>query len=113
MKLVAALGLILAVSTPALAQYQGQYSSNPYTPNRTNPYASSQNNLYDSNGFAGNTGSRYDPDSINNPYGQYGSRYSPDSVNNPYSERGSRYSADSPNNPYGQGMMVCGPFGCD
>lgn len=45
-------------------------------------------------------GSRYDPNSVNNPYGQYGSKYSPDSINNPYGQYGSRYSNDSPNNPY-------------
>ncbi len=27
---------------------------------------------------------RFDLDSVSNPYGQYGSRYSPDSLNNPY-----------------------------
>lgn len=45
-------------------------------------------------------GSRYDPESTNNPYGKYGSRYSPDSINNPYGEFGSIYSDKSPNNPY-------------
>lgn len=42
----------------------------------------------------------YDPNSVNNPYGQYGSQYSPDSVNNPYGQYGSQYSNDSANNPY-------------
>ena len=45
-------------------------------------------------------GSKYDPDSTSNPYGQYGSKYSPDSINNPYGQYGSKYSNESPNNPY-------------
>jgi len=44
---------------------------------------------------------RYDPDSVNNPYGKYGNRYSNDSINNPYGKYGNRYSNDSINNPYG------------
>ena len=28
----------------------------------------------------------YDPNSVNNPYGQYGSKYSPDSIRNPYGD---------------------------
>lgn len=50
--------------------------------------------------YLGELGNRYDPDSINNPYGQYGSRYSPDSIRNPYGKYGSRYSPDSATNPY-------------
>jgi hypothetical protein len=46
------------------------------------------------------SGDRYDPQSVNNPYGQYGSRYSPTSINNPYSVYGSPYSPYSVNNPY-------------
>lgn len=45
-------------------------------------------------------GNRYDPQSVNNPYGQYGSPYSPTSINNPYSIYGSPYSTLSPYNPY-------------
>jgi hypothetical protein len=45
-------------------------------------------------------GSRYAPDSTNNPYGKYGSQYSPDSINNPYGNYGSQFSNNSPNNPY-------------
>lgn len=56
--------------------------------------------------YLGNTGSRYDPDSIYNPYGRYGSRYSPDSVNNPYGIYGSPYSPKSPNNPYAPSAPV-------
>ena len=51
--------------------------------------------LYTQDGtFAGNTKDQYDPNSINNPYGQYGSRYSPKSLMNPYSRvgRGNRLS---------------------
>ncbi len=43
---------------------------------------------------------KYDPDSVNNPYGQYGSQYNSDSINNPYGQYGSPYSNDSVNNPY-------------
>lgn len=43
---------------------------------------------------------RYNPNSVNNPYGQYGSKYSSDSINNPYGEYGSKYSSKSANNPY-------------
>lgn len=53
--------------------------------------------------YLGNTSpNQYDPDSINNPYGQYGSQYSPDSVNNPYGRYGSQYSNESATNPYAQ-----------
>jgi len=45
-------------------------------------------------------GSRYDPNSAHNPYGQYGSPYSSPSVNNPYGEYGSPYSPKSTRNPY-------------
>jgi hypothetical protein len=51
--------------------------------------------------YLGNTSAnKYDPDSINNPYGQYGSKYSTTSVNNPYGQYGSKYSTTSSNNPY-------------
>ena len=46
-------------------------------------------------------------DSVSNPYGRYGSKYSPDSINNPYGA-GSRYRHDSPNNPYGEGLSIYG-----
>lgn len=60
-----------------------------------------QYNIYANDGtYLGNTGNRYDPNSINNPYGVYGSRYSPQSVNNPNGQYGSHYSAVSPNDPY-------------
>ena len=55
-------------------------------------------------------GSRYDPDSTSNPYGQYGSKYSSDSINNPYGEYGSRYSNESANNPYAtQAPIIVNP----
>ncbi len=44
--------------------------------------------------------SKYDSDSISNPYGEYGSKYGSKSINNPYGEYGSKYSNKSPNNPY-------------
>ena len=43
---------------------------------------------------------RYDPESVNNPYGQYGNKYSPESINNQYGQYGSRYSNESIHNPY-------------
>ena len=43
---------------------------------------------------------RYDPESVNNPYGQYGNKYSPYSINNKYGQYGSRYSNESIHNPY-------------
>ena len=51
-------------------------------------------------------GSKYAPDSTNNPYGQYGSKYSPESINNPYGEYGSKYSPNSPNNPYATDLSI-------
>jgi hypothetical protein len=59
------------------------------------PYLVSPNGQY-----LGNLGNKYDPNSINNPYGRYGSKYSPESINNPYGNYGSRYSNESPHNPY-------------
>lgn len=51
--------------------------------------------------YLGNTSNnQFDPNSINNPYGQYGSQYSPKSIRNPYGQYGSQYSPTSPNNPY-------------
>ncbi len=64
----------------------------------------SHEDLYGNDGtYLGNTKkNRFDPDSVNNPYGRYGSQYSPDSVNNSYGQYGSRYSPTSPNNRYAQ-----------
>lgn len=60
-------------------------------------------NLYANDGtYLGNTGSKFDVNSVNNPYGKYGSPYSPDSITNPYGQYGSKYSITSPNNPYSQ-----------
>ena len=47
----------------------------------------------------GYTGSRYDPNSLANPYGA-GSPYKADGLMNPYSQYGSRYSNNSWTNPY-------------
>ena len=84
--------------------YLGNLSANPYAPNST------------SNQFG--AGSRFDPNSINNPYGQYGSKFSPRSARNPYATnvprlydsqgryRGklsaNRFDPDSVSNPYGR-----------
>jgi hypothetical protein len=58
--------------------------------------------IYSDDGkYLGNASSNtYDPESVNNPYGQYGNSYAPDSVKNPYGRYGSPYSPDSVNNPY-------------
>jgi len=53
----------------------------------------------------------YDPNSVNNPYGQYGSKYSPDSIRNPYGTYGSPYSPYSPTNPYANGNKSPWIFG--
>lgn len=94
MKTLVIVSLILCLSVPAAAQVQ----------------------LYARDGkYLGNvTSNRYDPNSINNPYGQYGSKYSPDSINNPYGEYGSAYSSKSPDNIYyGEGRLSPPPFGPD
>ena len=44
--------------------------------------------------------SRFDPESVENPYGVYGSRFSPASINNPYGSYGSAYGPLSARNPY-------------
>lgn len=67
------------------------------------PVQAQTSNIYANNGaYLGNTGSQYDPSSVNNPYGQYGSQYSPQSMRNPYGQYGSQYSPNSPTNPYAQ-----------
>lgn len=51
--------------------------------------------------YLGNlSANQYDPDSVNNPYGQYGNKYSPDSINNEWGQYGSPYSPDSARNPW-------------
>jgi hypothetical protein len=57
-----AIMLIGVCGTASSQQYLGNYSANPYA-------SQSSSNQYGS-------GSPYDPNSINNPYGQYGSPYS-------------------------------------
>ena len=44
---------------------------------------------------------RFDPNSINNPFGKYGSQFSPDSVNNRFGTYGNPYSQQY-SNPYGK-----------
>jgi len=46
------------------------------------------------------TCSKYDSESVENPYGEFGSKYSSTSIVNPYSEYGSRYSQFSACSPY-------------
>jgi hypothetical protein len=43
----------------------------------------------------------YDPNSVNNPFGQQGNPYNPDSIKNKYAPYGSPSNPYSPNNPYG------------
>ncbi|MEC5383713.1 hypothetical protein VSX64_23475 [Aurantimonas sp. C2-6-R+9] len=122
-RLVYTVVALMLSASGAQAQYYGNYSSNPYAPNRTNPYQygggqygtdSTSPGLYTDEGqFRGNMNSnQYDPNSVANPYGRYGSQYSPDSINNPYGA-GSPYRPDSPSNPYGSGLRICGISGCD
>jgi hypothetical protein len=76
-----AITLLLALATEAQAWYgQEKRYGNPYG-NDSNSYR-----LYSPDGsFHGNLNdNRYDRNSVSNPYGRYGSRYSPDSINNPY-----------------------------
>lgn len=113
LKIASAVVLSLGLAGQASAQFQGNYTANPYQPNRINPYET-KSDLYTSGGeYRGNANSnRFDPNSTSNPYGRYGSQYSPDSINNPYGA-GSRYNQDSPTNPFGQGLKACGVFGCE
>ena len=95
-----------------LKPYENPYAIKPYTNRnpRRNAYSSEVSSYSYTNpatvmspegDYLGNTSAnKYDPDSINNPYGIYGSKYSPDSVNNPYGRFGSKYSPTSANNPY-------------
>ena len=87
--------------------YKGQYSSNPYATPKANIQPGQTYNLYNSQGdYRGKIGaSRYDSDSVTNPYGRYGSKYSSDSINNKYGI-GSPYHPDSPSNKYGNGLRV-------
>lgn len=65
------------------------------------PSSAQVQDLYANDGtYLGNTGSQYDANSVNNPYGKYGSQYSPNSINNQYGQYGSQYSMTSPNDRY-------------
>jgi len=96
--------IVPALGFSQTGNYLGNLSNNPYAPN-------SSSNLYD-------FGSPYNPNSLNNPYGQYGSPYSNKSPNNPYATdapklydsqgnyRGNLssnpYDPNSTSNPYGR-----------
>jgi hypothetical protein len=81
---------VLVLAGSASAQSLDLWGFNPQT---------QQNNKY-----LGNLNRNpFDPNSVNNPYGQYGSKYSPDSIMNPYGTYGSPYSPYSPTNPYSSG----------
>jgi hypothetical protein len=81
---LAALAVLVVLTTPALAQ-----SPQIYAPDGT---------------YLGNLNTnQFDPNSVSNPYGQYGSPYSADSINNPYGQYGSPYSPNSARNPFGTG----------
>ena len=100
--------LIALFAVPVMADdYKGQLSANPYSTPKADIQPGRTYNLYNGDGeYRGQIGgSRYDSDSVNNPYGRYGSKYSSDSINNPYGA-GSRYNSDSPSNPYGRGLQV-------
>jgi hypothetical protein len=60
--------------------------------------------------FLGNVNSsKIDPNSISNPWGRYGSRWSPDSINNPYNMNSPR----NPYNPTNSGYQVPSTPGVD
>lgn len=44
---------------------------------------------------------QFDPNSINNQFGQYGNRFNPNSVKNPFGQYGNPYSQQY-SNPYGE-----------
>jgi hypothetical protein len=79
---------MLFTVSPAAAQW-GNTSPRIYAPNGQ-PLGTMNNN-------------RFDPNSINNPYGRYGSPYG-NNLNNPYSPYGFRnsLSPQSPSYPYGR-----------
>lgn len=86
------------------ARYLGKLSANRFQ-------ADSSSNTF---GY----GSQYDPDSINNPFGEYGSAFSNHSANNPYATKApklydskgnyrgrlssNRFDPESISNPYGR-----------
>ena len=77
------------------------YATPTYTEMSSYSYGNPATVVSPSGDYLGTTSAnKFDPDSINNPYGTYGSKYSPDSVNNPYGRFGSKYSVESANNPY-------------
>ena len=114
-------GVIMFLNSPVCAQYLGNLSSNPFSPNSTsNPYGGG--NPYSGNSIKnpyGPYGNPYSNRSATNPYasdaprlydqnGNYHGRlsanpYDPESTSNPYGRYGSPYSADSINNPFGAG----------
>jgi hypothetical protein len=98
--------VVLALMPPVLCSGEdlGNFSANPYDPRSTsNPYGA---------------GSRYNSNSINNPYGTYGSPYSNKSATNPYATDAPKlydsqgnykgklsanpYDPESVSNPYGR-----------
>lgn len=58
--------------------------------------------IYSQDGkYLGNlSANQFDPDSVNNPYGQYGSEFSSESINNKFGRYGSEFSNESASNPY-------------
>lgn len=85
--------ILLAALYGSSALAQGNLSANPNDSNST------------SNSYG--AGSRYQADSINNPYGAYGSRYSNKSATNPYAtdapklyDSQGRYRGKLSSNPY-------------
>lgn len=89
--------LVMLFAVPCLAQetlqqYQANSLRGGYERfgSPTARWSTNPPKLYSSSGtYLGELSqSRYNPDSISNPYSRYGSRYSPTSVNNPYSPYG-------------------------
>lgn len=91
--------LVLFSASNGFAQW-GDWSK-PYDIN--NPYGSNNaprtSRSQSSQSLGTLNGSRYDSNSLSNPYGA-GSPYKTDGLNNPYSQQGSRYSNESWTNPY-------------
>ena len=113
--------ILLLCSPVAQAEYLGDLSANPYSPNSTaNPFGGGSPFAPNSvTNPSGTYGSPFSPNSATNPYaiaapklydqqGNYRGKlsanpYDPESTSNPYGRYGSPFSSDSLNNPFGAG----------
>jgi hypothetical protein len=100
----AALAAASAMNTAStsMAEANTQTYSTPYTPSpiySPSPGFTPTPNYTPRSTLGSYSASRYDPDSLSNPYGA-GSPYKADGLLNPYSQYGSRYSNKSWTNPY-------------